>query len=50
MLKLRPAKEQIVLIDRFLQDPKLPGNQRLPLEQLRSFLMVDLEDTRAAVS
>lgn len=44
MLRPLPPKEQVVRIDRLLKDPKLPGKARLPLEELRSALMVDLID------
>jgi len=42
MLRSRPPKEQVVIIDRLLADPKLSGRARLPLQQLRSVLMFNL--------
>ena len=48
MLRSRPPKEQVVLIDRLLADPELALKARLPLPRLRSALIVDLiEEAKA---
>lgn len=44
MLRSLPPKEQVVVIDRALADPKLDLKAVLPLRRLRSALMVDLID------
>ena len=44
MLRSLPPKEQVVVIDRVLADPKLDLKAVLPLRRLRSALMVDLID------